>query len=80
MDEEIIRRKYIRLKNNVINIRNKISRLSTYNNKVINSIEDTLLVDDKIFNESEIKSVYSNSKKIISEINNSIIPSINRKI
>jgi len=58
MDEEIIRRKYIRLKNNVINIRNKISRLSTYNNKVINSIEDTLLVDDKIFNESEIKSVY----------------------
>lgn len=80
MDEEIIRIKYIRLKNNVINIRNKVLGLSTYNNKLINSIEDILLVDDKIYNESEIKSVYSDSKRIISEINNSIIPSINRKI
>jgi len=80
MDDDVKRLKYIRLKNNVIRIKSKISNLNYIHNRMINIIEATLLIDGKILDNEKINNIRNNTKNIESEISNNIIPSINRKI
>lgn len=80
MEDEILRQKYIRLRTKLQNIRSRISKLNSLNTKLINAIDGAVLIDGKTIDENKINYISRETRQISSEISNTIIPNINRKI
>lgn len=79
MEDEILRARYRNLRSRVLQIRNRLSRLNSHHNKLINIMNDALLIDGKIVDEKNLEKINDGVNDIISEIYNSVIPSINGK-
>lgn len=67
-------------KNQVLDIYNKLSKLSAKLDKANSLIQEVLLVNEKGFNSEGIMNVKKEFKGITSEINGSILPLVNAKI
>lgn len=80
MENEVLRARYRILRSKVLQIRGRISRLNSHHNKLINIMNDTLLIDDKIVEENNLEIISDGIGNIIDEIYNSVLPSINSKI
>lgn len=80
MVDEITKKNYLLLEQKMIKLNQEIDELVNMNKKLINKMEDTLILDKKIIKEEEfntIKETYLKNKNIITS---NIIPSIERKI
>lgn len=77
-EDEEMKRRYRNLRSNVYAIRNKINNLSDeYNNMKIN-IKNSVSVDGETPGMDEIENVKNDMDNIICEINNNLLPKINR--
>ena len=80
MVDEITKKNYLLLEQKMIKLNQEIDELVNMNQKLINKMEDTLILDKKIIKEEEfntIKETYLKNKNIITS---NIIPNIERKI
>lgn len=75
-----MRQKYIVLKNNLDIIRKSLNNLNQLYYNLESNIKSSLIVDNHMYAEDEIKSVYSDINDIINELNTFTIPKINDKL
>ena len=80
MDEALEKEKYKNIKYRLNIISNKLENLMDDIDNVKKTSKNTLLIDDKVYNEEEINEIKNKIDSIISTIDNDIIYSINQKI
>lgn len=80
MDDIILRRKYIKLRSNLYNIKNKLIDLQDDYNYLTSITKQSLLIDNEMVDENLFKNLNSNNKNVIKELTNVVIPRVNNKI
>lgn len=71
---------YINLKNQILSIRNNLYDLTDRYKKVNISLKNNIIVDKKTIGEEQLHILENNIDSVLYQINNVLIPVINKKI
>ena len=80
MIDEVTKKKYLSLEQDMIKLNQQLDELNNMNKKIIKKMKETIKINNKIIKEEVLTSItnsYSKSKNIISS---NIIPSIQNKV
>lgn len=79
MTDEELKAKYQYLRNEMYSIRNKLNNLSDDYNTMKKAISNNMSIDGEAPGEDVLSDVKKSVNNIVYEINNSLLPRINRK-
>ena len=80
MIDEVTKKKYLSLEQDMIKLNQQLDELNNMNKKIIKKMKETIKIDNKIIKEEDLKlipNLYTKSKNVISS---NIIPSIHNKV
>ena len=80
MNDELLRQKYVVLKTNLYNLKDKLTRLNLIYDELNLAIKSMLLVDNSILNEDDFINICIVNNDIKHEISNVIIPMLDEKV
>ena len=80
MGNEQIKQEYIRLKSQLLTIRTQIESLNKDYATITNYLNKGLKINDNILNSEDWNTIGNNQKYIINDLNQVVLPVINRNI
>lgn len=73
------RRKYRSLLSDLYKIRNKMSKFSTNYQSFVTLLDDSVQIDEKMFENDEILSIKKELESVKSDLNSNLIPRVSSK-
>lgn len=80
MNNEERKNSYILLKDKIMNIRNEVDTLNASYNELTDLLNRGLRIDNNILNFNDWKSIGTNQKNVVNDLNGTIIPLIDQNI